>query len=246
MHYANAPITEAALDIYVRLPSDVSLEALESAYAGEEENYPIKKSPFKAEFKLGINPEQGDATADVEKTPLGYVFFTQDQKQAFQARLDGFTHNRLAPYNNWNSFRGEASRLWQRYKSAASPEAIDLIGLHYANVIDVPLAAKVSEYFNTYIFLGNGLPQMMEGFSLSVQMLFNEFDARLALVQTYAPPRRADMASILLDIRVFRQVGRVIADFDDAQMWQAFEQLRKAKNTAFEGCITDRVREALR
>src|ERR1700687_5190308 len=101
--YRNAPITEAALDIRVRVAKEVGLDVLEGV---RDEKYPvIRQRPVKFEFKVG--PDGADAhnlpKGEVSNTVLGFGYMSEDLKQVFQIRTDGFTHNRLAPYIDWKS-----------------------------------------------------------------------------------------------------------------------------------------------
>ena len=44
------------------------------------------------------------------------------EKQLVQARANGFTAHRLAPYEGWETFRHEARRLWDVYRQTVRPK----------------------------------------------------------------------------------------------------------------------------
>ena len=96
--YENAPINEALIDIRAELPKDVTLSTLEAFHAEVKERYPGKKKRLLLEEQISI-----EAPPSEKRTELGFAFESEDGKQIFQARLDGFTFSRLRPYTNWSS-----------------------------------------------------------------------------------------------------------------------------------------------
>src|ERR1700722_10937730 len=114
IHYENAPISEALIDIRVHVPNAISLEALESMHARIKDDYPRKemRSYIQGQFSMG---EAVGAAAT--RTPMGYAFSSADGKQIVQARLDGFTFSRLKPYGTWSNLRDESRRLWDIYRT---------------------------------------------------------------------------------------------------------------------------------
>lgn len=132
----NAPITEALIDIRIKTREGFSVESFETLYEAISSQYPEKKARHKFEGKLEL--KMGEAplssgTATVE----GYLFTSADHKQVFQARVDGFTYNRLRPYDKWETFRDAAFKLWKLYRNIVSPEIIR-VALRYINKFDIP------------------------------------------------------------------------------------------------------------
>jgi hypothetical protein len=106
-HLPNAPITEALLDSRVGLPSGTRLKQLDAMHASIRDRYPKRRTRRRIE---GTLESQGD---DLRLTPSpakedGYLFSSADGKRIVQARLDGFTFNRLKPYDTWEALRDEA------------------------------------------------------------------------------------------------------------------------------------------
>ncbi|MCX5727781.1 MAG: TIGR04255 family protein, partial [Nitrospirae bacterium] len=135
-HYARAPLTEALIDIRVELPSEVGLPNLLTLQTGQENTYPNRQECLIAHGEMSVGSE---VRASARQTSNGYRFSSQDNRQIFQARRDGFAFNRLAPYETWESFRDEARRLWTLYRSIANPKNITRIGVRYINRLDLPL-----------------------------------------------------------------------------------------------------------
>ena len=99
----------------MELPSEVSLEQIGAIYDSLKESYPNKREriswhtgiQFKSEVIPEVQPAQGG--------PDGYLLSSLDGRQIVQARLDGYTFNKLKPYDRWETFREEAKRIWQTY-----------------------------------------------------------------------------------------------------------------------------------
>lgn len=241
MHYDRAPITEAIIDLQVRPREGVTLSEIEGVRSGEEGLYPDAKKFAVAhgQFEVG---ERVVASAQQEHT--GYVFASADRKQLMQSRLDGFTFSRLAPYETWESFRDEARRLWALYRERTSPAEIRRVAVRYINRFDLPgPQVELKDYFRTSPEISSDLPQSMSGFFLRVVIPQTDLKGQLLINQTIVPSLKPDVASVVLDIDVFRD-----SDVPNAEneVWHYFELLRNRKNDVFEACITDRARELIR
>ena len=108
----NAPITEALIDFRIKIKEgfDVAqIEALHDVLSGQ---YPGKKTRHRLEGRFEFKKGEKPVSLSTEAVD-GYIFTSADQKQVFQARIDGFTFNRLKPYDKWETFRNEAKRLWE-------------------------------------------------------------------------------------------------------------------------------------
>ncbi len=247
--YLKAPITEAALDIRVRVPKDLTVGVLEAL---RDDRYPLlHQRPVKVEFKLTPPPQVGNepisSTGEVSSTPLGFAYRSADSKMVFQSRTDGYTHNHLAPYSDWKTFSGEARRLWQKYAAVARPEVIELLGLNYVNQILIPDNVPFEKYLHIYITIPTTLPQMVSTYSLSFQITWPGQEGILAFVgQSLGPQVREGFATMILSIQAFKTLMKRADEVDEEQIWRDFETLRGIKNSVFEACISDTVREGIR
>jgi len=154
--YQKPPITEAIIDLRVELSPGISSMELNKARDGQEATYPIVEE-IKAAFgqmQIGL---QVSATARSEH--IGYLFRSGDGKQIYQARMDGFTMSRLAPYENWDALRDEARRLWDIYRTVTSPIRVVRLAVRYVNRIDMPLPLKdFKDYLRTVPEISQDLP----------------------------------------------------------------------------------------
>lgn len=239
-HYSHAPLTEAVIDIRVELPSEVTRERLSNVHVGQEDDYPRREENIIVHGKMSIGAEVG---ASATQTANGYRFLSKDNRQIFQARLDGFTFNRLAPYDRWESFRDEARRLWTIYRSIATPKNITRIGVRYINRLDLPLPfTDFKDYLKTVPEISPDMKQGLSGYFMQLQLPQIDLNAMLVLNQTLIEPPAPDVVSVLLDFDLYSETD---LPNDEQAIWERFELFRARKNKVFEACITDRVRRMI-
>jgi uncharacterized protein (TIGR04255 family) len=238
-HYPKAPITEALIDLQVELPEGTTVTDLATVHVGLEAAYPTKKNRILGEVQAQVGNE--GTTAAARSKHLGYVFMSDDATQVFQARLDGFTMSRLAPYDSWEPFRNEAKRLWTVYCSVARPVKVTRLAVRYINRLDLPLpVADLKEYLRTVPEVSPDLPQNLAGYFMQLRIPQEDISSVLVVNQTIIDPVKPGVASVVLDNDIFRTDDFGI---NETEIWDFFEVLRKRKNDVFEACITDKARE---
>ena len=236
--YPKAPITEAVIDLRVELSPEVSVGDLAKVQSGDEASYPTVEIVNEGEFKLVLGPQ---AVANTSTQHVGFLFRSIDGKQIHQARMNGFTMSRLAPYPRWEDFRPEARRLWDIYRSVAKPSKIMRVAVRYVNRIDIPVPFNdFEEYLRTVPVVSPDLPQGLSGYFMRLVMPLEDLMSSAIITETLVDPASPNVVSIVLDIDIFRAYE---LPSTENEIWALIEQLRDAKNKVFEGCITDKARE---
>jgi uncharacterized protein (TIGR04255 family) len=176
----------------------------------------------------------------------GGAMVSADGFQLFQARPDGFSHNRLAPYKDWITFCSEARRLWNLYREVVKPEFIEILGLNYINRIALPGGVEISDYLRAYIQVPPELPQVLEVHNLQVQMVDPESGARMSIVVSFGAVDVDGRIPVTLNVQAFKFLNKASIDVDEEEIWMTFDRLRDLKNLVFESCITEKVRADFR
>ena len=239
----NAPITEALLDIQVKLPAGTDLAKLATFHEGLKQRYPSKQErvSWRGSIEIKAKPV-AHFPQSAEGGPDGYLFTAVDGRQVVQTRLDGFTFSRLKPYEKWETLRDEARELWQHYVRIASPEAVTRIALRYINRIEIPLPMRdFKDYILTTPEIAPDLPQGLESFFMRLVIPDPQSQAVTIVTETMEPiGESSDRLPWILDIDVFR-----VAVFNpqDQAMWESFEHLRILKNDIFFKSITPKAKE---
>ncbi len=232
-----APITEALIDIRVKLPTTVDAKKIESMYESIKEQYQEKQEQRISEIKVELKTEELVKSTGAKIN--GYRFITSDKKQIVQARLDGFTFSRLHPYITWEELRDEAYRLWKLYKDTTSPEVITRVALRYINNLNIPLPIRdFGDYLTTPPTVPEELPQGVSSFLNRIVIHEPSLGANVIITQALeqiAP----DKAPIILDIDVFKLQPKGIEEKD---AWEIMEKLRHFKNKIFFNSITNKLK----
>ncbi len=236
---SKAPITEALIDIRIKVRDDLKIEQLYSIYKFISKEYPNKKERYQWEGRLEFKKGETPISTAAEMID-GYVFISTDEKQICQARLDGFTFNRLKPYETWECFRDEAYRLWHKYKEVTSPE-ITRVALRYINKMELSRPIRdFSDYLTAAPIVPAGLPQGVTSFLSRVIIHEPEISAAGIITQALEQIVNPNIVPIILDIDVFKQKSEGISEED---AWQILEKLRHFKNKIFFESITEKAKE---
>jgi uncharacterized protein (TIGR04255 family) len=239
--FRNAPVVEALLDIRADLPPSTTLPVLASFHDHISAEYPARGE--KHEWSGGLKVSAGAAEI-IPPTggTAGYLFKSADSKQIVQARLDGFTFNKLKPYKDWETFSQEATRLWELYRQIAKPMQVTRLALRYINKIELPITeGELKDYLHTVPELAPGLTYGLAGFFMRL-LIPNPRTQAVAIVteangETLPPNNELH---IILDIDTYRQMTWQPTD---PQIWVVMNQLREFKNEIFLKSTTARCQE---
>lgn len=241
--FPRAPIVEAVVDLRAALPSSVTIETLAALHDRIRGDFPHRET--QVELAATVVFDGGVPAASGQQRPHGFRFITEDRKWIFQARLDGFTVNHLAPYTNWQALKIRAAGLWEHYLAVANPLAVERVGLRYINRIFIPLGSSLSDYFELEPRLGTGLPQNLPWFGMQVAIEDADVPAVVLLQQRRDAdsPGHPGQAPIVLDIDVFRE-WRI--DPRSLEVWSLLDALRNLKNKMFFNATTEKTKDMFR
>jgi uncharacterized protein (TIGR04255 family) len=242
--YNRAPITEAVIDLRVNLPEGFTVDKLKEIHSSISEKFPTIEPFYKGVGALLYQPGES-FKVDTSEQQIGYWFRSEDNLQTFQATLEGFSFNRLAPYKSWEEFSSDAKNLWGVYKEICSPTHVTRAAVRYINQINLPAneLTELKDYLRTGPEVSPGLPQnALQTFFMQLQIPQPDLDCMLIINEAIALPANPEIVSVILDLDLFRQQ---IWDSDDEDIWRFLEKLRDRKNEVFEASITDRTRELI-
>jgi len=242
IHFPNAPIVEALLDIRCALPPEVNLSTLTSFHERIKSDFPIKEERIiwqaGFEIKAGNRPE----VVSPKGEPDGYLFRPTDKKKIVQARLDGFTFNKLKPYTNWVDFSGEAKKLWQHYVEVAKPTKVIRIALRYINRIDIPLPFKdFGEYIKTVPLIGDGIPKSLSGLFMRLVIPDPDLKAMAIITETVDKiDEKTNKLPLIFDIDVYMEQP---FELQTDTIWKSLENLHEFEYSIFINSLTNKTEE---
>ncbi len=247
-HYSRAPITEAIIDFRVAPAEGFATDKLVDIHLQIKDTFPIIQ-PFHKRigtFTVDPNgPPDVPIKVDTSAHHSGFWFRSRDNLRTFQATIDGFTFNRLAPYKSWDDFSSEARNLWRIYKEVCEPICVTRAAIRYVNLINIPAEelTELKDYFHTFPEIASELGQRaLQSFFMQLHIPQQDLSCLLIINEAVAPQTNPNFVTVILDLDLFREHiwGR-----DDEDIWQFLEKLRHRKNEVFEASITDRTRELI-
>lgn len=242
-NYRNAPIVEAVFDVFTTLQSDFDLKKLESFHSKIKDRFPEKNESITIKNSIGFKDGQ-PITPSAEKFTRGYVYQDKVNARAVQARIDGFTFNKLKPYSSFESFIQDAKPLWELYKEVLGSLRINRISFRYINTIALPSPVNdLKEYFLTYPEIGAGIPQKMNNFFNSFEIEDPSTSAIGNVIQTIGDST-PDFVNVIFDITVFKNVS--IKSEADGELWTVVNKLRDFKNLIFNNSLSDKTKEMIK
>lgn len=181
-----------------------------------------------------------------ERQDLGveaFILKSESQLNLAQFRVDGFTFNRLRPYESWAVLFPEAMRLWTLYVQYAAPVATTRIAVRYINHLELPdsvtsleevlrIAPRVPETVTSY------LTTFLTRMTIHDPRLQTAANVGLAFETSDGRP-----ATVLFDIDAYHQTD---LPPDSTVIPEKFEDLRQYKNDIFFGGLTDMMIEIYR
>ncbi len=238
-HYEHAPILEAVVEIRVTALNEPG-EALRTFI--DDSRFELASPEYEITAEVEMNELAVESRAD--RKLQGYRFKRDDEQRAVRALSDRLAFSWLHPYSRWEEFIEEAEGIWLKYRAVRKPERITRIAVRFINKIDIQKpVVEVRDYLRTGIDISPYLPQSMASFLMHVDIPLSRFDATARIISTMVPPPTEGVASLILDIDVWREVDIDLSKPDASVAVKGhLEQLRVAKNYVFEACITDATR----
>lgn len=239
-YLSRAPINEALIDIRIKSAGNAKLDVLRSIHESIRTDYPKSKERKRFEGFIELSDEQVKQEGAFKGID-GYLYSSEDDKQTVQARLDGFTFNRVKPYGKWEDLRDEAKKLWEVYERAIRPELITRVALRYINQLEIPLPiSDFADYLVSPPVVPQGLPQGVSSFLTRIVLKEPATDATVIIHQALESVLPSGIAPIILDIDVFRQIT---SGLEQNEAWTLLEQMRHVKNKVFFESVTEKTLE---
>lgn len=242
--YRNTFIVEAILDIQAVASIPVT-EASLREFVGPEDGYP-ERDDLTART---VTVTAGDLlSANVEHEAKGSAFRSTSGRRQLRAIPDRLALSEFPPYTGWDSFSSEGLRLWERYAERYSVRSLRRVAVRYINKIEVESASgyiRMEDYFHTYPAMSYDIREPIGKFFMSCQFEFPEERASASITQASVEATSPDTFAVLLDIDVWRDKSMGVGDIAPAEVGAVLAEIRDIKNSLFEACITNRVRELM-
>ncbi|MFF5080026.1 TIGR04255 family protein [Actinoplanes sp. NPDC000266] len=245
INYRNPFIVEAVLDIQTSA-SPAGGEFALGDFLSRHDDYP-ERDDFTSQV---VSLTAGDSvSANVDSEEKGFSFRSASGKRLVRVLPDRLIFSEFSPYTGWDAFASEGLRLWRRFMSRQNPLGVKRVGVRYINRIEIDAAeapVRMEDYFHTYPAMSYDISAPMNKFFMSTQYNFPKEQAAATVTQASTEATRPNALGILLDIDVWRdQETGLDSSNISLDTRQIIEELRAVKNSLFEACITNQLRELM-
>jgi uncharacterized protein (TIGR04255 family) len=169
-----------------------------------------------------------------DKGVWGYIFHSSDSKNLIQFRMDGFTHNRLAPYAGGDALIDEALRCWPLFVAVAAPGEVKRVSLRYINRMKELPRDGFRELLTAPPSTSAGAPGDIDGFSSRT----TTSDGKGVGSTLNLAFQKAVDGSYTLTVDIEASLRGALVT-EGAQLRAELDRLRTLKNALFFATITD-------
>jgi uncharacterized protein (TIGR04255 family) len=162
-----------------------------------------------------------------------------EKNQIVQIRSDGYSFNRLAPYDSLDEYLPEIRRTWDLYRELALPVQVRAVRLRYINRILLP-GPNGDPTLSRFLKVA---PQLQPSAGTTLEAFLNHRVA-VDLATGYrintslsSQFRLESMAPVILDNGV--EANLITSPDDWTSIADAIGGLRKLKNRVFQETLTD-------
>ena len=244
--YDKSPIAEALIDFKIDpLVPKTSIKAIRNFHDQIKDQFPKSKNRYKHEFETKISFDESSKadTKYVDHGVDGIQFWSSDEKEVLQYRLDGYTFSRLKPYQAWEIHFPKAMSYWKKYLDIVKPQSVKRIAVRYINQIDIPeTRIKLEDYLTNAPSPPKGLPQNLDQF-FSNMIIKKEDNIRAGVTQTMQPSSSPSLIRILFDINVFLSVSLSTNKSMEKEVVQQLEKMHFFAEEIFEKSLTEKTKE---
>ncbi|MGQ0695408.1 MAG: TIGR04255 family protein [Nitrospiraceae bacterium] len=242
-HLTKAPITEALIDIRVKLPADRQDPKLIKAFSRELQKqfpgqFPEEKELRDVQMMFEVGTTQRQET---KSSHVGYRYDSKDGKRVIQTKVDGFTFSRLKPYENWEALRRDAYATWQVYRDLLKPEAITRVATRFINQIEIPgPLIDFDDYLTAAPVVPKPLPQAYSSFLTRMAIPDEINQVMIIITQAFQQGINPKVIPVVIDIDVFlEKLFENQMESWDTMAWDKIDRLRAIKNRVFFESITE-------
>lgn len=238
--YAKPPLVEAVCEFRLSDITKWDLTVAGLLYEKLKKDFPhIEQRQFSA-----VEVEQAHGEIKQKTNSEQRVLFFNANRSAFiQVGARMLAVNCLSPYPQWEGFCGYIVQSLNALKQIVDVKGMNRLGLRYLNRIEVPNdpekgTVSLDTYFDYRPFLGRNLPQNMASFLLGVSLPFDRDVCKIILTGTL--PEKPNHQGFSLDLD-YATINGLDVESNEIDSW--IESAHRNLESAFEGCISDPLRE---
>lgn len=238
--YAKRPVIEALCEIY--FAESAWDDTVPGAFYERVKNeFPQKRQREIQEAEITLGPIE--AKAGIRRLPPWMQFVSDEKHRMIQIAKDLLVVNQLHPYPHFEEWEPEIYRALDIYRELTQPQRVARLGLRYINRVVIPGdRIHMEDYFTIYPNLPPSIGDAHGSFLVRVEVPQVQQGDNVLITFGTAPQQQTQPHAqvFMLDLYDIAQIEKPLAEVN-----LRYEIQRAHDNiiTAFEGSITDRLRE---
>lgn len=235
-HLSRAPVTEASINFQVDASVNWDPGIVRTTLSKLWTTYPEVEEIFPLEMRFTVGQSPADSLQATARAPQGFVFGSPSG--ALQARRDGFSITRRAPYEDWQSLTAAALEGWREFSSVLNPGGLHGVSVRFSNHLEFDSEEfKLSRYFVVPPAVPPSLNWKFYGFFQ--EAIYAPPDSPCAVKVLTTPAFVADpkkSMAFILDVEVY-----LMREFTtlDRTLNSVLAEMQVLKNEAFFSLLTE-------
>lgn len=234
--YDTPPITEAVVEF--RFEQSLDETNIKAALEKLKEQLPNIEEGVAKEFRFELTKGNLQESSEEKR----YRLSDDDGRILLVIAPKMFSVSHLAPYESWDAFEADISRLWDTVYRVSGYRKLTRIGTRYINRLDLKIENDLVE-FEKYLDLKICLPDdfpPINGYNLTFTFDIHDIRSKATVKSMVAEPVIIDFGAFILDIDISRTYELPQKKSD---IFHYLSSVREHKNMLFETFITDKARE---
>jgi uncharacterized protein (TIGR04255 family) len=244
-HLRKAPIVEAVIDFRAKPTVQCEQKQFETYFKAEFKDFPAVQVHDQVNYHLKPGAVEAPELAKATSSWRGLAFHSSDKLKIVQCQLDGFSFSRLAPYEHWEAFEGEALQLWLKYSILTKPVEIERIGVRFINRIEIDSkGGELSNYLVNAPRSWDSFPVPFAGFMHSDTFSVPDTNYLIHVIRALQPGDAISVKpAIILDTDIFTQTPQKIGE---ELVRSKLAEIRWLKNKIFFASLAPGLLESLK
>jgi uncharacterized protein (TIGR04255 family) len=193
-NYKNPPVTEVLCEFQFVPDRPLDITVMGLLYDRIKDEFPVKQQ------QVGVAPPQKAETGLGLAIMQRMQFFRLDKSALVQATPDTLTVNHLKPYASWEEFAPLVLKCFDTFRQIINPKGLKRIAVAYVNKFEFSDPMELKDCFNFRPLVPEGLPEMFDAISISIEIPYEEGQNRLGIILHSVPSQEPNMFSFVLNL----------------------------------------------
>lgn len=240
--YRRPPVVEALCEVY--FDDSTWDDTIPGAfYERVKAEFPTRRQREIQEAQIAFGRDT--ASAGVQRLPPWMQFLTEKGDLMIQVAENLLVVNQMRPYPHFEEWVTVVDRALATYREVAQPQKVARVGLRYINRIEIPSSrVELEDYFTIYPRLPETLGNTHGTFLVRVQIPQRD-EGHTMLITFGNEVTSGDAQSESVFMLDLYDIATIDAPLGDSELQKTIHQAHDNVVMAFEGSITDRLRQTL-